>query len=226
MYLYAMNLESQYTSDGSVTLLNKELRATYHSVHGAIQESRHIYITHGLQQAVRVFGSSLRVIEIGLGTGLNALLSRIEAEQQSLNLDYIALEKYPVSADLLPLLNYPEQLGVPRSFLDTLHHCPWQRKQEICPGFHFTRYQEDVSSFLFPESIHCVFFDAFAPETSPEMWQPVIFEQLYKNMLPGSCLVSFCAKGEIKRTWKRIGFYVESLPGPPGKREMTRAIKK
>lgn len=219
-----MNLEPQYTQDGSVTLLNTELNAAYHSRFGAVQESTCIYVNAGLLHAAQTFGNHLRVLEMGFGTGLNAWLSWQASLQHQLKIHYTAIEKYPVPATLYPTLNYTQSLTEQQHF-DSLLNCPWE--QPCALGAHFTllKQQGDVNSLEFPDGLQVVYYDAFDPVAAPECWQAAIFERLFSAMLPGGCLVTFCAKGHIKRLLKQTGFKVEALPGPPGKREMTRAIK-
>lgn len=221
-----MQLEVLHTQDGSVTLLNKQLNATYHSTHGAVQESRHIFIERGFDHVTQVFGNNVHVFEIGFGTGLNTFLTLQQGLKNKVTVRYSALEKFPVPDTLFDALNFAgfaEKEQEP--LFKNIFSCAWNKPMQIAPGFELTKHQGDVSTFQFPENIHLVYYDAFAPGVAPEMWQPVIFERLFKSMPLGAALVTFCAQGAFKRMLKETGFKVEALPGPPGKREMTRAIR-
>ena len=219
-----MTLEPRYTADGSVTLLNTVLNATYHSRFGALQESRHIYIDCGLKSAAATFGTSLSVFEMGFGTGLNAWLTQQEAKRSGLVIDYRAVEKYPVPHELFGSLNYSTN----RSEADDLMHilsAPWEKAVPTHPYFSITKIRTDITGFDFPGGLHVVYYDAFDPATSPDCWSPGIFQCVYAAMCQQACLVTFCARGQIKRLLRETGFFVETLTGPPGKREITRAIK-
>lgn len=219
-----MDLEVLHTADGSATLRNKQLNATYHSMHGAVQESRHIFIEAGLKQSIRQFGKQLSILEIGFGTGLNTLLSLEGAQKQDLQINYSAIEKYPIPLSIASGLNYGTEAD--KNFM-SMHKAAWNESAVINQNFTLCKYLCDVNDFHFPKigRFHLVYYDAFAPETCPDMWNEFLFERLYTAMLPGAILVSFCAKGIIKRALKHSGFKVEALPGPPGKREMTRATR-
>ena|SRR6218665_2444821 len=219
-----MNLKLQYTQDGSATLLNTAVNAAYHSRFGAVQESRHIYVNSGLLYAAKVFGSHLNVLEMGFGTGLNAWLSWQEALSRGLLLHYTAIEKDPVPQALYPALNYAGSEAEQQRFTDLLHSA-WEQTCHLSAGFSLLKQQGDINSMPFPSPLHVVYYDAFDPMAAPECWQPSIFERLFQAMLPGAVLLTFCAKGNIKRLLKETGFIIEALPGPPGKREITRAIK-
>lgn len=221
-----MNFELQYTKDGSVTLLNKNLNVTYHSAHGAIQESRHIFINTGLHYAISRFKEDLTIVEIGFGTGLNALLTSEEAKKLPRNIHYFGIEKFPITTELAQRLNYPEMLDMKeKEEFWQLHTCEWEKEISIHRHFQFCKFNADLNDFCFEQDIHIIYFDAFAPQSSPDMWRAEVFEALYKNMVPSACLVTFCAQGNFKRTLKHIGFKLETLQGALGKREMTRAIK-
>jgi len=221
-----MRLEVLHTQDGSVTLLNKELNATYHSTHGAVQESRHIFIERGFDYAAQLFDNNIHVFEIGFGTGLNAFLTLQQSLKNQVAVRYSALEKFPVPDALFNALNFADLSEKEQEPLfKNILHCAWNAPVPITPDFELTKYRGDVSAFQFPDNIHLVYYDGFAPKVAPEMWQPVIFERLYHVMPRGAALVTFCAQGAFKRLLKETGFKVEALPGPPGKREMTRAIR-
>lgn len=220
-----MALEVLHTKDGSTTLFNTELQASYHSTNGALQESEHIYIGAGLNYVVTQT-RSLRVLEFGFGTGLNALLTFRESEIHDLNIEYLSLEKLPLEEATIAHLHFEiPRLPAGKDLLIELHRLPWNETHQLSPRFSFHKRLGDAQHFVPQELFHVVYFDAFAPANNPELWTETIFKRLYEHMFPGACLVSFCAKGEVKRALKRCGFQVESLPGPAGKLEITRALK-
>lgn len=220
-----MNTEVIVTSDGSHTLYVPHLQEHYHSVNGALQESDHVFVNMGLQ-AVRQ--SEIRVFEVGFGTGLNALLTALYALQQGQKVFYQAVERYPVIPEKLNELNYTHLLPPEsKSLFKVIHQAAWGREEAVNEMFTLHKIQTDFTSHLFSESdaFNLVYFDAFAPDKQPEMWDEVLFKKLYDAMAIGGILVTYCAKGEIRRRLQRCGFSVERLPGPPGKREMLRALK-
>ena len=212
------------TEDGSPTLFVPELNEHYHSIHGAVQESQHVFIQHGLRK-VNSSKSSLNLLEIGFGTGLNAFLTLIESA--SINIQYTAVEAYPLSLDEAKGLNYAELMGkddMQASFLQ-LHQCDWESPQNTTPKFSLFKTRQKIESLTLDGTYDLIYFDAFAPEVQPELWTQAIFEQMFQLLNTGGCLLTYCAKGSVKRNMKTAGFSVEGLPGPPGKREITRATK-
>ena len=166
-----------------------------------------------------------RVLEIGLGTGLNALLTRLEAEQRQQAIHYTALEAFPITLEQAKQLNYPRILGIEHdAFLD-LHACEWAQAQALSKHFQFIKLQQRFESLDFDAVFDVVYFDAFAPTAQPELWEPALLEKVVRAMAPGGIFVTYCAKGAVKRALKTLGLEVEALQGPPGKREMTRAHK-
>lgn len=217
--------ELLYTEDGSHTILNKELNVTYHSIHGAVQESKHIYIESGLNYVLQKY-ETLNILEVGFGSGLNTLLTYKENLKDKNTWTYQTIEKFPLSRETFALLNYGEsETAEIKKVFNQLHTLEWNKVHPISDSFYFTKYLIDVNSYAPENPIHLVYYDAFAPDTTKEMWNKEIFEKLFKAMVPGACLLTFCAKGDIKRLLKTCGFKVEALPGPKGKREITRAIK-
>ncbi|MDA0194277.1 MAG: tRNA (5-methylaminomethyl-2-thiouridine)(34)-methyltransferase MnmD [Bacteroidetes bacterium] len=212
------------TEDGSHSLRNIALNETYHSIHGAIQESQHVFIQAGLQYLLRKNPKDINILEIGFGTGLNALLTTIY--QKTVPIHYTAFEPYPIEASVYDRLNYPSELGANKKLFLALHEANWNNQIEINQGFALhkihARYQETILPSL---TFDLVYFDAFAPEKQPELWELPVLNKIYQAMKPDAVLVTYCAKGQFKRNLKSIGFNVESLPGPPGKFQMTRAIK-
>ncbi|MES2141124.1 MAG: tRNA (5-methylaminomethyl-2-thiouridine)(34)-methyltransferase MnmD [Bacteroidota bacterium] len=222
------------TADGSHSLFVEGLNEHYHSIHGAIQESKHVFIEAGLKSfisgATASFaeeGNPLTILEIGLGTGLNAMLSYIETQQSDINIHYTAIEAYPVSSDLIDQLNYVELLNAQnlQPVYTIIHASEWGRPVALSNQFTILKIKNTLQNTVLENNYNLIYFDAFGPGVQPEMWTEEIFAKLYAVIEPGGCLVTYCAKGEVKRTLKRVGFTVESLPGPPGKREMVRARK-
>ncbi len=215
------------TRDGSHTVESQQFGATYHSRYGAIQESRHVFIEAGLF-CQTILKKELAVLEMGFGTGLNALLSAVEAERFSCRIHYETVEAYPLPPEIVVRLNYPEQLALPesRAWFQAMHDAPHDMWVSIHPHFRFRKHIGRMEDFVAPPSFDLAYFDAFAPETQPELWTENVLGRVYEALLPGGALVTYCAKGAVKRTLKALGFVLEALPGPPGKREMTRAVKK
>lgn len=220
-----MKTEIRQTKDGSTTLFVPELNEHYHSINGALQESLHVFIRAGLQQALqRQF--RVRLLEVGFGTGLNALLSLQHVWGQAEAVQYDTLEKYPLSWELIQAMHFEKFILNPEllDYLPQLHQAPWQQAVNVLPNFTLQKLQADLQTQVLPDQYyHLIYFDAFAPEKQPELWTDGIFAKLYEALLPGGILVSYCAKGSFKRSLKAAGFHLEALPGPAGKREMTRA---
>ena len=216
----------ELTEDGSATLFVPELNEHYHSVKGAQTESQHIFINMGLKAATCV---EARVLEIGFGTGLNALLTLQAAEELQIPIRYTGIERYPLLWKEVDALHYSDH-----PLFQSLHTAPWNQEVSITPLFSLQKIETDVCELLRHPSPQLtadglythVYFDAFAPEKQPEMWAEDLFRQLYQLLVPGGILTTYCAKGCIRRMLQSIGFKTERLPGPPGgKREILRATK-
>ena len=217
--------ELQISEDGSSTLLSKKYGVTYHSRHGALQESEHVFIQAGLE-ACQNDQEEIHVFEMGFGTGLNAYLSLLYALKNDIPIDYTTCELNPLPASLSRELNYPELLNNQhKNLFHLLHDIEWDKKQKLHPDFSILKEAKSIQETDYHDCFDVIFYDAFAPETQPELWNKEIMDKMYRSLKPGGILVTYCAKGEFKRTLKSIGFEVESIPGPPGKREMTRARK-
>lgn len=221
-----MNRTLRTTADGSATLFVPELNEHYHSVHGAVQESNHVFIQAGLKACK---SREISILEMGFGTGLNAWLTAIYAAKNKLSINYTALEKYPLVPEEWRLLNYTEHASHKQSGLfQHIHQVPWETKTEISEHFALQKIKADFADFNFEETqnaFHLIYFDAFAPSTQPDLWTTEMFLKMYNSLKQNGLLVTYCAQGQVKRNMKAAGFKVEALPGPPGKREMTRAIK-
>jgi len=218
--------ELAVTEDGTHTIYHQELKEHYHSIHGALQESRHVFITHGLHPMINQ-AASLSILEVGFGSGLNAYLSLIESERSACKLAYDTLEAFPISLENAALLNYPNLLEVhadAEQFL-ALHCCAWEKPISINSHFEFTKYLTKLEDFVAVKNYDLIFFDAFSPAVQPELWTEQQFKKLFDVLNSNGRLVTYCAKGEVKRNLKKVGFTIQSFPGPPGKREMTVAFK-
>lgn len=220
------------TEDGSVTLYVPELNEHYHSVHGAIQESTHIFIRAGIEYYLQTHPDSitpekpLYILEAGFGTGLNAYLTLIHTQEQQTPVCYHALEKYPLAPQEVVALNYPQQIAFPdHQLFDALHVCPWDEEQQLLPSFHFCKHLQDFRNIDFSSQFDIVFFDAFNPDVQPHLWTTKVFRRFYQALRPEGILVTYCVKGIVKQALREVGFTLKRLPGPPGKREMLRATK-
>lgn len=212
------------TRDGSYTLYSHRIDERYHSVHGAVQESLHVFIASGFD---RVAAEPVRVLEVGLGTGLNMLLTWIEADQRARCVEYTALEPHPLPVDMLEALGHTEALGredLHRPFKE-LMALPSGGTAVPSPHFRFELRHARVQELEEVDAYDLVYFDAFGPATQPEMWTLAVFNTLFRAMRPGAVLVTYCAKGAVRRTMQAAGFSVERAPGPVGKKEMLRATK-
>jgi tRNA U34 5-methylaminomethyl-2-thiouridine-forming methyltransferase MnmC len=211
------------TSDGSHTLFAPALDECYHSTHGAIQESRHIFIEDGMKQCAK---SDISVLEIGFGTGLNAFLTLLEAAASSKTVRYTSLELYPVEVKIALQLNYPEALAPDkRGLFELMHETPWNSNTLIGESLSLLKVKADYTNYEFQEKYDLVYFDAFSPDKQPEMWTEERFKILYDHCNPGAILTTYCSKGVVRRAMQGAGFTVERLPGPPGKRQILRAVK-
>jgi len=223
-----MTLQIIKTSDNSTTIYVPDLDETYHSIHGAIQESRHVFIKHGLVYWLEKYKKNhVKILEIGFGTGLNALLSLEEAVKLRINIDYTSLEPYPLSDEIVGQLNYSEffQDEKKLKFFPMLHNAGWDQYEHICDHFRLNKRNTKLEDYNPKEDIfNIVFYDAFAPGKQPDMW---ILERIKKTtdlLSKGGVWITYSAKGQLKRDLSSLGLVVENPPGPPGKYEITRAI--
>ena len=218
-------LRIEATADGSHTLFVPELDEHYHSVNGAIQESMHVFIRNGLLQLPEK--KEIRILEIGFGTGLNALLTLLHAEEKEKTIHYTSLELYPLDSEIITTLNYPSQLGRSEAatFFNALHAAPWEDETAITPHFTLLKRNADFTVCAFSDKYDLIYFDAFAPEKQPDMWEQPLFDRIAASTNEGGILTTYCAKGEVRRRLQNSGFKVNRLPGPPGKRQMIQAVK-
>lgn len=221
-----MSPEFFVTQDGSHSLVSERFGVTYHSKYGAIQESMHVFIQHGLRPLLAQ-KRSLSILELGFGTGLNALLTLHEAELHKIAISYEALEAYPITTEAASKLNYAAQPGLEgyqKPFL-AMHEAPWDQKTDISTYFALTKRQAALQNVQYTSIFDLVYYDAFAPSAQPELWESETLNIPFQALKPGGVLVTYCAKGEVKRRFKALGFEVQTLQGPPGKREMIRCVK-
>ena len=212
------------TADGSKTIQLKDWNEQYHSKHGAIQEAYHVFIRHGLNLFQN---QAIKVLEIGFGTGLNALITLLESSKLDLTITYRGVEAYPVSAEELSQLNYVSELRAEdfQEQFQKMHQSSWE--ENILISDRFTLYKEliDFREINAQNCYDLVYFDAFGARVQPELWTEEVFTIMYKALNKGGVLVTYAAKGSVRRAMQKVGFEVERLPGPPGKREMLRATK-
>jgi tRNA U34 5-methylaminomethyl-2-thiouridine-forming methyltransferase MnmC len=217
------------TEDGSHSLYVPSLNETYHSFHGAIRESRYVFIKEGLINWMALNNKpKVRILEVGFGTGLNALLTLDYAQSNKTAILYHTLEPYPLKEDVVRLLNYPSLLHSPalEEHFNALHLAPWDCPNPLTPTFMLQKHQRRLEDFVAdPESFDIVYFDAFAPNKQAELWTIDMLEKVFKFLAAKGIIVTYCAKGQLKRDLKSLGFEVETLPGPPGKKEMVRGVK-
>jgi tRNA U34 5-methylaminomethyl-2-thiouridine-forming methyltransferase MnmC len=214
------------TGDGSITIHLPDWDEQYHSKHGAIAEAEHVFLKAGLDYCVAENNhKAISILEIGFGTGLNAFLTVSEIEKLKISCDYIGVEAYPVSAAEVSMLNYPKKTKLPKALFEQLHTAPWEKKTEINSRFSLTKRKQFFSEISEKNSIHLIYFDAFGARVQPELWTEEIFSTMYKALKSKGVLVTYAAKGSVRRAMQSVGFTVARLPGPPGKREMLRAVK-
>jgi tRNA U34 5-methylaminomethyl-2-thiouridine-forming methyltransferase MnmC len=213
------------THDGSNTLIHESINEHYHSIHGAEQEGRHVFIQNGL--ALVKNKSEIKVFEMGFGTGLNALLAYEFATKNQTNLTYYSIEAYPLSVDEASQLRYDELIE-DESIFKKLHALAWNKSETISSNFTLHKMEGFIekTSLDFIKPIDVIFYDAFAPSAQAFLWESEILQKMYAILAPEGLLSTYCAKGQFKRNLKEIGFEVSAVPGPPGKREMTIAYKR
>ena len=213
------------TSDGSQSLFHEELNETYHSTHGALTESEHVFIKHGLDYLNNSGKNQINILEVGFGTGLNALLTQGYATLNTeLRVDYVTLEPFPLKEELIAELKYYELLKdqVSKEDFLQLHACQWEQKHVLNDSLFFTKHQTTLQEFNSDILFDLVFYDAFAPSKQAEMWDFEVLKKLTNKMASGGVLVTYCARGQFKRDLAALNMSVETLSGPPGKKEMVR----
>lgn len=210
------------TGDGSQTLFSIQFDEIYHSRNGALTESQHVFVQHGLMNVNKPL---IKVFEVGFGTGLNALLCAHYAQQNNISIEYTGVELYPVGDTIASQLCYHEALVDCPIETVALHNAPWNERVTLATNFSLRKIQQSFVDVQLNETYDVIFFDAFAPEKQPELWDLSVFQKCFALLAEGGVLTTYCAKGYVKRNMQEAGFRVEKVPGPPGKREMLVAFK-
>lgn len=214
------------TADGSKTIHFPEWNESYHSKHGAIQEAKHVYIKSGLDfRRKQEDASSLNVLEFGFGTGLNAFLTAVYAKENQVKITYHSIEKYPLNQKEIDSVNYAEILKTNNSEFDSLHSIEWEKSIKINDYLKLKKIQTDFKYFETENIYDVIFFDAFGPRVQPELWNKSLLQMCFDLLATKGVWVTYSCKGSVRRDLRDIGFQVEKIPGPPGKREMLKAIK-
>ena len=219
-----MKIEIEKTADGSPTLYREDIDEHYHSVKGALTESMHVYVETGWRKASEL-SNQVRVFEVGFGTGLNATVTSFAAQESKIPTEYLAVELYPLPKETTDVIaeTLDEEF---RDMFQRVNESPWGECAQVSPYFSLMKIEANLLTMDLPKNLDAVYFDAFAPEKQPEMWDEAIFRKIYDAMKPGGVLTTYCAKGSIRRMLQQIGFISERLPGPPGgKREILRVRK-
>ena len=212
------------TNDGSTTIHLDDWNETYHSKHGAIQEAYHVFIKNGLALFDK---QSISILEVGFGTGLNCFITYLESFKNDRIVHYTGVEAYPIDLSEAIQMNYPDQIGASeKNIFKTLHECTWNQKNSIASNFILTKRKQFFQEINDIDAYDLIYFDAFGYRVQPELWSDDIFIAMYKALKNNGVLVTYACRTSIKKAMLSAGFYVEKLPGAPGKREMLRAIKK
>lgn len=219
-----MKREIIQTKDGSTTIHLEEWNESYHSKHGAIQEAKHVFIKNGLSLFKN---KTLSILEIGFGTGLNAFISFLEAQKMDQTIDYVGVEAYPVAPEEILSMNYVDELEAQNQLavFEQMHQCNWEEKTVLSNNFSLTKRKQFFQDIDDVEQFDLIYFDAFGYRVQPELWSTAIFQKMYDALKENGVLVTYAARGVVKRSMIEVGFKVEKLEGPPGKREMFRAFK-
>ena len=221
------------TSDGSKTIQIEDWNEQYHSIHGAIQEANHVFLKHGLlffyescHPELVSESHPINILEIGFGTGLNAFLTLIEAEKLKQQINYFGVEAYPVETEEINQLNYVELISKDyKAAFEKMHAITWEENHQITTNFQLEKQQKFFKEITANNVFDIIYFDAFGARVQPDLWTEEIFAIMFKAIKENGVLVTYSAKGSVRRAMQTVGFTVERLPGPPGKREMLRARK-
>lgn len=217
------------SADGSNTVVSKEFGVPYHSIHGALEESIHIFLSAGIYYQSLKNKNKLDIFEMGFGTGLNAWLAFLEANRLSIEINYTGVELYPLPLECCNTLNYPSIVQSDqdeKTQFQSLHELKWEEHHVLSNTFSFQKHLMDIHKYKFDHSsFDIIFFDAFAPSSQEDLWEVELHQKLFLALKPGGCLVTYCAKGSFKRMLKQLGYELQALNGPGRKHEMTRALK-
>ena len=220
-----MKREILHTLDGSTTIHLPDWNESYHSKHGAIQEAYHVFIKNGL---LLFKDEKISILEIGFGTALNTFITFLESQKSIQTIDYVGVEAYPISADEVLQMNYVSELNAEkhRLIFEMIHQTSWEEKNSLAPNFYLTKRKQFFDQISDENQFDLIYFDAFGYRVQPELWSTEIFEKMYNALKVNGVLVTYAARGVVKRSMIEVGFTVEKLAGPPGKREMFRATKR
>ncbi len=227
------------TSDGSKTIQIEDWNEQYHSIHGALQEAKHVFLKHALFFYYDTFlsknenlnlashqPSAIAILEIGFGTGLNAFLTLIEAEQLNLQINYVGVEAYPLQLNEIQQLNYVELISEKHATnFEQMHAISWNSAHRITSHFQLEKQEKFFQDITALNAFEIIYFDAFGARVQPDLWTEDIFKIMFNALKDNGILVTYAAKGSVRRAMLAVGFTVDRLPGPPGKREMLRARK-
>lgn len=219
-----MNRKIITTEDGSTSILMQDWGETYHSIHGARQEAQHVYIENGLRFLFSENKKEFAVLEMGFGTGLNALLTAEVAETNTLQITYTAVEGYPINESEWGELNYGNSSDKSEKIFEKLHTVIWETEQQITPFFSIVKTNQQFQTLCLNNTFDLIYFDVFGYNYQPELWTEAIFLKMKELLNPNGVLVTYACKGVVNKILKNLGFEVQKLKGPPGKREMTRAV--
>lgn len=223
--IYDMERQLQITADGSHTIAIPDLQVAYHSKHGAIGESNHVFINAGLKHCIMLRPNQrIQILEMGFGTGLNCLLTAIYAREHQINIQYDSIEAFPLLTNETAALNHGDVLEASNLFRE-IHQSDWNKATMLHPFFQLHKHQSTLQHFSTDQLFDCIFYDAFAPSAQPELWTEKTFLQLFSMLKPGGFLVTYCSKTVVRRAMQAAGFRVTKIQGPYGKREMVRAFK-
>ena len=219
-----MKREIRITSDGSTTIHLPEWNEQYHSKHGAIQEAKHVFIKNGFST---ISSDKISILEIGFGTGLNAFITFLGAKKSMKTIDYVGVEAYPVEDLEIQQLNYVSELNAQefQAIFEEMHAISWEEKFQISTNFSLTKRKQFFNEITDENKFDIIFFDAFGVRVQPELWTEIIFSKMYKALKNDGILVTYAAAGSVRRAMQSVGFTIEKLQGPPGKREMLRGVK-
>lgn len=221
-----MRREFIITADGSKTIHLPDWNEQYHSKHGAIQEALHVFIREGLLHFINTYSNRpIYLLEMGFGTGLNSLLTFSKSEKHRIKIHYTGVEAYPVSMEELEQLNYAKLSNASSLTFKELHQTQWGVKTKIGTYFSLMKDQSRFENLQYQNCFNLIYFDAFGARVQPELWTEALFRKMYDALRSPGVLVTYAAKGSVRRAMQAVGFRVERLPGPPGKREMLRATK-
>ncbi|WP_298780082.1 tRNA (5-methylaminomethyl-2-thiouridine)(34)-methyltransferase MnmD [uncultured Polaribacter sp.] len=216
-----MKREILITSDGSTTIHLPDLDEQYHSKNGSINETYHVFIDSGLKL---VSSNEVSILEIGFGTGLNCFITYLESKKA---INYVGVEAYPVTPEEIEKMNFVSVLEAKKdtAIFNKMHDVSWDEKHQITDDFSLEKRKQFFEDINDKDAFHLIYFDAFGARVQPQLWTEEIFAKMYTALKTDGILVTYSAKGSVRRAMQAVGFKVERLPGPPGKREMLRAIK-